>query len=81
MSTKLLMLVSLFSISLVSSLAWAHPNHMSFEDVRHSTDQINSVPVIPDKLHHTAIEEKHGHSDAAPCMQQQQHKTVPCKRK
>lgn len=76
MNIKLLILLSLFSIS----LAYAHPNHMTFEDIQHNTAQIKSASAIPDKLTHTAIEEKHGHGNAMPCTQQQQHKTVPCKK-
>lgn len=77
MNTRLLMLLSLCSIS----LAYAHPNHMTFEDIQHNTALIKSASAIPDKLNHAAIEEKHGHSNAMPCTQQQQHKAVPCKRK
>jgi hypothetical protein len=78
MSTKLLILLSLFSIS----LAYAHPNHMTFEVVQHEGEQNKIIKAIPDKLNHTTIEEKYGHhSDTEPCKEQTQHKTIPCKRK
>ena len=74
MNAKLLILFSLF----FTSLAFAHPNHMSFEDVRHD---LNSMSISVDSAN-TVIpirEEKHGHKELVPCTEQ--HREVPCKRK
>lgn len=77
MNTHLLILLSLLSIS----VAYAHPNHMTFEDVQHNSMQIKNTFNASDKINHIAVEEKQGHSDTVPCIEQQQHKSVPCKKK
>ncbi|MCW8929374.1 MAG: hypothetical protein OQL19_03935 [Gammaproteobacteria bacterium] len=76
MKIQLVILFSLFSIS----LAYAHPNHMSFENIQHNTVQIKSTITSQDKLNQTLIEEHH-HSDTVPCVEEQQHKSLPCKKK
>lgn len=72
MKITVLILLVVFSIS----LAYAHPNHMSFETVKH--DEQSQQPEA-EKMTHRAIEEKYGHSDTPPCTEQ--HKAMPCKKK
>jgi len=77
MNIKLLVLLSLISIS----SAFAHPNHMSFENVQHNEQQQAYSHSISERLAHTAREEKLKHGDSKPCRQQTQHKAIPCKKK
>lgn len=65
-------LLVVFSIS----LAYAHPNHMSFEAVKHDEQSKQSES---EKMTHRVIEEKYGHHDTVPCTEQ--HKAMPCKKK
>lgn len=76
MKIQSLILLSLFSVSLV----YAHPNHMSFEDIQHNTDQIKKTLTELDTLKHKAVDEKHSHKNITPCIEQQ-HKSMPCKKK
>jgi len=76
MNVKLIILLSLFSIS----LAYAHPNHMSFEAVQHQAEQLKDTHDIANQLSHSAVE-KQGHQEVAIPCKQQQHKAAPCKRK
>lgn len=77
MNIKLLILLSAVSIS----SAYAHPNHMSFENVQHSETQQKHSHVTAEPLEYSPREEKLKHSDSKPCGQQAQHKTMPCKQK
>lgn len=71
---KISILVTFFSIS----FAYAHPNHLSHEDVQHNNvEQAGRLFNASDKM--TQRNEESGHSDIIPCTEQ--HKTVPCKKK
>lgn len=70
---KISIILTFFTIS----LAYAHPNHMTFENTPHDK-QISGVSAETDKLIHNSIEEKSGHSDILPCVEQ--HKALPCKK-
>ena len=74
MNAKLLILFSLF----FTSLACAHPNHMSFEDVQHDINSI-SISVDSDNSVIQIREEEYGHKEFVPCTEQ--HREVPCKKK
>ncbi|MDX2506451.1 MAG: hypothetical protein QNL62_18510 [Gammaproteobacteria bacterium] len=75
MNAKFLLLMALF----FTSWAQAHPNHMSFEDVRHNGHQVQSTTTKSDNSRMGNREEKYAHNDSVPCVEQ--HKKVPCKRK
>ena len=69
-----ILLLTFFTIS----LAYAHPNHMSYEDALHNDEnQSHSIFNDSDKITH--IKEELGHTDTIPCTEQ--HKAVPCKKK
>jgi hypothetical protein len=59
------------------SFAYAHPNHMSFENVQHDVVQTQGVVTGSDKITHA--DESVKHTDTVPCTEQ--HKEVPCKKK
>jgi len=59
------------------SFAYAHPNHMNFEVVKHDNVQSQRMITDGDKITHKAMEEQSGHSDM-PCTEQ--HKSVPCEK-
>lgn len=71
-----------FSVILSSftiSLAYAHPNHMTHEDVQHNAEQTSAIYRVSEKMAHKSMEEKLGHSEILPCTEQ--HKEMPCKKK
>ncbi len=78
MKISLLILLSLFTVSLAN----AHPNHMTFEEVQHhKTVSDKNASRISGKLNHTI---ENGHNEPTPCAKQviePQHKTIPCKKK
>jgi len=74
MMIRLSILLTFFSIS----FAYAHPNHMSFEDVQHNDEQTQAVLTNTDKVTYHK-DEKIKHSEIIPCTEQ--HKIVPCKKK
>ncbi len=73
MMIKLSILLTFFLVS----FAYAHPNHMSFENVQHDVVQTQGVVTDADKIMH--VEELIKHDDVVPCIEQ--HKEVPCKKK
>lgn len=76
MSAKALIFLTLFS----ASFAYAHPNHMNFEDVLHNETGVNIPASTAHVFHHDTKTEKQGHSSDIPCTEQQHIKT-PCKEK
>jgi len=60
------------------SFAYAHPNHMNFEAVKHDNYLSPRMLTDGDKITHKALEEQSGHTDV-PCTEQ--HKSVPCEKK
>lgn len=81
MTARLLIQLSVISVSLTASLSYAHPNHMSFEDVKHEPVTVTSTVSSGDKISRHDTEQKTGHSDdPIPCTDQK-HKTTPCKEK
>ena len=75
MKITALIMFAFFTIS----FAYSHPNHMSFEEVKHDNEQIHNTSPEPEKMAHRAMEEKSGHSNTIPCTIQ--HKAMPCKKK
>ena len=75
MIIRLLALLVLFS----ASCAYAHPNHMGFEDIQHEQRQSQNKLAAIEKLSHHVVPEKPGHNEIAPCREQ--HKAMPCERK
>ena len=65
---------AVFTISLV----YAHPNHLSFEQVRHTTKQVEAVQSNSVQSNNYRQEANH-HSDVPLCNEQ--HQKVPCKKK
>ena len=76
MSTKVLIILTLFS----ASLAFAHPNHLSFEKDHHNVIELNIISPADKLFHHDARREKQEHSSDVPCTDKQ-HKEVPCEEK
>lgn len=72
---KISILLTFFTIS----FAYAHPNHMTFENVQHNSEQTPGISTHSDKIAHNGMQEKLQHNDIIPCMEQ--HKTMPCKKK
>ena len=64
MTARILTLLCMFCVS----SAYAHPNH-----------QAQNLSADVDNLPHETTEEKHGHDEIAPCVEQ--HKALPCKKK
>jgi len=71
---KLSILLTFFTIS----SAYAHPNHMSFENTKHNSEH-TSINADTDKITHNSTQEQSGHNDIIPCTEQ--HKNTPCKKK
>ena len=74
MNTKVLILISFF----FTSLAYAHPNHMSFKNVTHDKSKIHNLPVDSKVLKLNSMDEKHGQDGIVPCTEQ--HQMTPCKK-
>ena len=83
MSTRILPTIILSGLTfsaLYSINAYAHPNHMSFEDILHEVQNSWQSSIhTTDKLLHDSQEQQHKHSDLIPCKEQQ-HKASPCKK-
>ena len=84
MSTRILPTIVLSGLAfstLYSINAYAHPNHMSFENIQHETQYNRQTSINnTDKLLHDSQEQQHRHGDLIPCKEQQ-HKASPCKKK
>ncbi len=75
---KLSILFTFFTLFTIS-YAYAHPNHMSFEEVKHNNEHTSTTNTDTDKITHNNTQEQSGHSDIIPCTEQ--HKNTPCKKK
>ena len=84
MSTRILPTIALSGLAfftVYSINAYAHPNHMSFENVQHEAQNSRQTSINnTDKLLHDNQEHQHRHGDLIPCKEQQ-HKASPCKKK
>ena len=74
MKSTVLILISFF----FTSLSYAHPNHMSFENITHDQSKIHKLSDDSNVLKQNSMEEKHGRDDIVPCTEH--HKTTPCKK-
>ncbi len=75
-SVLLAILVSFFMVS----SAYAHPNHMTFEQIKHELETLISTSLKTDKMMPYTLQEDYEHNDnIVPCTQE--HKATPCKKK
>ena len=71
---KVSIILTFFTIS----LAYAHPNHTTFDNIQHNSEQTADISTVSNKMKHNSTNENLGHSDIIPCMEQ--HKIIPCKK-
>ncbi len=72
--------LSILFIFFAISSAHAHPNHMTYENVKHDkVEQSSDIYKNSDTLIHKNMEKDMGHKQFLPCTEQ--YKDIPCQKK